>query len=91
MQDYVRGTINKVLTHEITTIQKRDEEAASAEVWTPESLCFRWYNTLNEFRASKRVSAPNKLITVRVFRNTSNGGARLSNSKDCPRISSWTG
>lgn len=37
-------------------IDAKDEELADTESWTPESLAFRWYNLLHEFKTAKNVS-----------------------------------
>ena len=44
------------LIEEVTQIVSLDEEAPRLELWNTESLSFRYYNLLQNYKATKQVS-----------------------------------
>ena len=54
--DFVQGEVPVCLQPEFEEIRVKDEEIADAELWNVDSLCFRYFNILHQYKTIKTVS-----------------------------------
>ena len=52
-EDFLVGSLPKEVLKEFNVIDAKDEEMAEAELWTTDSICFRYFNLLQEFKTTK--------------------------------------
>lgn len=52
-EDFLVGALPNDVLKEFNVIDSKDEEMAEAELWTTESICFRYFNLLQEFKTTK--------------------------------------
>lgn len=74
----VNAEIPPQLVAELQEITDKDEEAPDAELWTTDSLCFRYFNILQQYKTTKQVSAPS-VVTAHVCCSPGSSG-----SATCP-------
>ena len=55
-KDRIIAEMPAPLVEEVGQIANFDEEAPQAELWNTESLCFRYFNLLQSYKATKQVS-----------------------------------
>lgn len=53
--DLIDPAVPEELVKNFEEIKEKDEEQADAELWKPDSLCFRYYNILQHYKATKQV------------------------------------
>ena len=46
----IEGNVSAQIMIEIDSIKKNEEEEESGELWTAESLCFRYFNFFQQFK-----------------------------------------
>jgi len=51
--DFVQPELPPVLIQEFEEIKVRNEELPEAELWNTDSLCFRYYNILHQYKTTK--------------------------------------
>lgn len=54
--DIIQGMLPDKVLKTFDEYDKRDEEMADIDLWTTESICFRYFNLLQEFKTKKQVS-----------------------------------
>jgi len=54
--DYLPTELCEVLWTEVQAIDAKNEEISDSELWNTDSLCFRYFNLLQEFKTTKSVS-----------------------------------
>jgi len=51
--DYLPTELCEVLWTEVQAIDAKNEEISDSELWNTDSLCFRYFNLLQEFKTTK--------------------------------------
>ena len=54
--DFVQSELPAFMTPILDEIRAKDEEVADPELWNTESLCFNYYNILQQYKTTKQVS-----------------------------------
>lgn len=54
--DFVQGELPAYMTPVFDEIRAKNEEMADKELWNTESLCFNYYNILQQYKTTKQVS-----------------------------------
>lgn len=55
-EDLIQAMLPPAVLKIFDDYDQRDEELADIDLWTTESICFRYFNLLQEFKTKKQVS-----------------------------------
>ena len=61
--DFVQGEVPIGLQAEFEEIRLKNEEIADPELWTVDSLCFRYFNILHLYKTNKQVRQKRHFIS----------------------------
>jgi hypothetical protein len=54
--DFLISTLPNETLRAFDECDKKNDELADADLWTTDSICFRYFNLLQEFKTTKQVS-----------------------------------